>query len=204
MKKGKRGKLGSPQLTKARAIIRPSLEAGEIINCLKLAEEYGIGSGTFEMAVYVELARMEALEQSGVAMWTKTAREKITGSIRAHKKKLDLEFEGRVLREVRKRIERTVLPSLQEREALARRILDSHKGLMERENYRKIIACLHPDRVDEELKARYEEAFLIMTGLEKVIVKEKTVPVVSTMPQTWADLMALRRTPKTKRAVKIR
>jgi hypothetical protein len=145
---------------------------------------------------------MEALEQAGVAMWTKSAIKKLAGSIRAHRKRLELEFEGRVLCEVRKRIENTVLPSLREREAIAMKIVQSHKGIMSREDYRKILACLHPDRVDQELKERYEAAFHIFKSLEKVLVK--TEPVGPVVPPRFSDLVLRRRQYSAKRAVRVR
>ena len=65
---------------------------------------------------------------------------------------------------------------------------------MDRLTYRKILACLHPDRVrDEVLKKRYEEAFRLFTELEKRVLDEKQSPTeFRTMPRTYADLMAMK------------
>lgn len=195
VKKGNQNKSPDSQLNKARALIRPSLEVGERVNCEKLSKEYGIGEGTVKTALQVELARRETLEEAGVAPWTKTAKEKIDAAIRQHKKKLEFEFNSRVVEEVRKRIEQTVLPSLLAREAQARLITKSRKGIMNREDYIKVLSCLHPDRVmDESLKRRYEEAFHLFKGLELLLVSEKEMPVTSTgLPKTWSELMARRK-----------
>lgn len=183
-----------PQLTKARAIIRPSLEAGENVIPKKFEQQFGISADSFERALHAELARLEAFEEMGASPWTKTTGKRLAATIRAHKKKLNLEFEGQVIREIQRRINSLVLPSLLKREAEASRIVKGRKGSMSKEEYRLILSCLHPDRVPEELKKKYEAAFHIFKGLEKLLLSEKELPTnVVKLPTTYADLMAHRK-----------
>ena len=194
MKKGRRSKSVPPQLTKARAIIRPSLEAGEYPIPSELEKQFGISADSFERALHAELARMEAYLEQGVSPWTKTQKERLQGAINAHKKKINLEFEGRLIKEIQRRINTIVLPSLLKREAEARLIVKGRKGSVTKEEYRLILSCLHPDRVPEELKKKYEAAFHIFKGLEKLLLDEKELPTnVVQLPTTYADLMARRK-----------
>jgi len=66
---------------------------------------------------------------------------------------------------------------------------------MDRATYRRIKACLHPDRVqDPELKARYEEAFNLFNRLESVLLDEKELPTPTlTIPTTLNELMKLKK-----------
>jgi hypothetical protein len=70
----------------------------------------------------------------------------------------------------------------------------NRKGIMDRLTYRKILACLHPDRVsDPALKKRYEEAFRLFTNLEKRVLNEKESPTqFRKMPRTYEELMAMK------------
>src|SRR5262245_35034448 len=55
--------------------------------------------------------------------------------------------------------------------------IKSRRGLMDHASYKKILSCLHPDRVqDADMKKRYEEAFNILTQLEKVLLDESQSP----------------------------
>jgi len=74
------------------------------------------------------------------------------------------------------------------------RSIRERKGIMDRITYRKILACLHPDRViDPALKKRYEEAFRLFTELEKRVLDEKESPTqFRKMPRTYEELMAMK------------
>lgn len=207
MLKSKRGSGPGLKLKMARGVVRALLEAGGPINPKKFHKDYGISEGTFETAIYAEIARREALEEMGVAPWSKKMGDRLNAAIRAYQKKLDIEFEGRVLHEIRRRIETTVLPSLLERELRANRVLQSRKGLMAKRDYRNILACLHPDWVDTVLKKRYEEAFHIFKSLEVLLLDEKQMFTGGNeLPRTFADLMARRKVKgeKTKQAMRVR
>jgi hypothetical protein len=124
-----------------------------------------------------------------------TAQQKLDLAIRQHKNKLNAEFHEAVNFRVQEFLENTILPKLQEEQAEARRIMEARKGIMNRKAYKKILSCLHPDRVIEpELKQNYEEAFLLFTVLEKRLLDEKNSPTqFVNLPKTRAEWDELKR-----------
>jgi hypothetical protein len=108
-------------------------------------------------------------------------------------RKLDVEFSQAVNDRVQEFLENTIGPQLEKEQAEARRIMESRKGVMDRKSYKKILSCLHPDRVtDPGQKALYEEAFRLFTVLEKRLLDEKNSPTqfvdFPKTPAQWADL----------------
>jgi hypothetical protein len=82
--------------------------------------------------------------------------------IDAWKRRLEAEFEERVLVECRRQIERY------------QAVLDARKGVMPRSVFNKIRQCLHPDWVVvRERKKLYDEAFAEFNKLEVVLIDEK-------------------------------
>ena len=157
------------------------------------------------MAITAELARKEALEEKAIDAFQfgKTAQEKLDAAIRRHRRKLDQEFDVRVQDEIRERLEATVLPHYKKTEAQYRAIIKSRKGVMDRATYKKILSCLHPDRVDPSLARRYEEAFNLFTKLEAVLLNEKESPTQSVkMPTTYAEMTAMKQTASDARKAK--
>jgi len=63
---------------------------------------------------------------------------------------------------------------------------------MDRASYRKILAGLHPDRVqDPGLKKNAEDAFNAFTRIERLLLDESQSPTFAEkMPTNYADLMA--------------
>ena len=105
---------------------------------------------------------------------------------------LELEFEQRIQEEVRHRLEATILPHYKKTYEEYVRVIKTRKGVMDRASYRKILAALHPDRVqDPALKKRAEEAFNMFTKIERLLLDEKKSPTATEpMPRSYADLMA--------------
>jgi hypothetical protein len=137
----------------------------------------------------------QALEQSKgspTPSLSMSAQQKLESAVRQHKRKLDLEFEQRVLDECRKRIEETILPSYNREKAIYEDLIKARKGLMDRATYKKILACLHPD--GSMSKERVAEAFHLFSQLEKRLLDEKESPTPTmTMPQTYEELMEWKR-----------
>jgi hypothetical protein len=107
--------------------------------------------------------------------------------------KLDAQWNEAVNARVQEFLENTIMPKLQEEQMEARRIMESRKGVMDRKSYKKILSCLHPDRVtDPGQKALYEEAFRLFTVLEKRLLDEKNSPTqfvdFPTTPAQWDEL----------------
>jgi hypothetical protein len=80
---------------------------------------------------------------------------------------------------------------LNERHTWAERIIASHKGVISKEAYRKVKACLHPDHNSFKFAA---EALQIFSELEPLLVKpDEPIPAGPPLPTTAAELMARRR-----------
>jgi hypothetical protein len=116
-------------------------------------------------------------------------------AIQQHKAKLDAQFHAAVNARVQEFLENTIMPKLQEEQAEARRVMEARKGVMDRKSYKKILSCLHPDRVtDPGQKALYEEAFRLFTILEKRLLDEKNSPTqFVNLPKTRAEWDELKR-----------
>jgi hypothetical protein len=119
-----------------------------------------------------------------------SAQQKLEASIRQHKKKLDLEFEERVRLTVLSRTKER-FEWMKKKEEWANRIIDSHKGIFSRQDYRKILACLHPDHNSFQFAAEALQAF---SKQEKVLVKPEPParnPNTPPLP-SLAEMMASR------------
>jgi hypothetical protein len=126
---------------------------------------------------------------------SKADQQKVDIAIKQQKSALAAEFYAVVDAQVQKCLEQTIGPKLQEEQTEARRIIESRKGIMDRKAYKKILSCLHPDRVtDPTQKAMYEEAFRLFNLLEKRVLDEKNSPTqFVNIPKTRAEWDELKR-----------
>jgi hypothetical protein len=153
-------------------------------------QETGFSNTVLRAAVAREEGRRE--QPAAREALSMTAQQKLDAAIRQAKRKLEVEIEARCREDWQRWINEVSLPRYtEELEALERSIRE-RKGIMDRVTYRKILSCLHPDRVlDPELKKRYEEAFRLFTELEKRVLDEKQSPTqFRKMPRTYEELMA--------------
>ena len=191
--KGRRGQ-STPQLDKARLIIRDRIMAGEALNCHALEKEHGISHVTFDMAITAELARKEILENPPLsrADLSPSAQAKFDRVIKQEKERLQALLAKEVDARIKELLDLTIGPRLREREKLADRIRNSYKGIMTKSQYRKIVMCLHADRAPSE--AEKNDAFILFTSFEKLLLNEKESPTPTVpVPRTMAEWDALRR-----------
>ena len=154
-----------------------------------------IGNSPHTVRRIIERGRIRHSQEPVIepAMISMTAQQKLDLAIKQHKAKLTAEFHASVNQRVQEFLESTIMPKLKQEQATARRIIEGRKGIMSSKEYRKILACLHPDRVmDEGQKAVYTEAFRIFNDLEKLILNEKDSPTqfagIPTTPAEWEEL----------------
>ena len=127
------------------------------------------------------------------AMIPPSKQQRFDAAIRQHKRKLDAEFEARVLDECRKRVDEFILPEHVKEQEEARAVIKARKGVMPYRAFKTILACLHPDRVlDEGQKKRYAEAFNIFNDLKLLLCCEAELPAPQTtdIPRTYSEMMA--------------
>jgi hypothetical protein len=196
-------RLGEFQESVVAAAQRQIIETGGTASREKLMEEFGVGEHAAQNAIARAKGRLEAV-QLDLTELSLTAQQKLEIAIRQRRQELEAEYERRVRDEVQRRLEETILPHYKERLAEAERVLKARKGVMDRATYRKIRACLHPDRVqDAELKARYEEAFNLFNKLESVLLDEKDLPTPAlVVPTTLGELMKLKKKMAERRAAR--
>jgi transposase len=160
-----------------------------------IAAEVGLVPRGVAQVVEHERIRREAVADIDPATLSMSAKEKLDAAIRQHKRDLDRTFEQRVMEEVTRRINDMSLPSYLKQIKEIRAMIEGRKGVMDRASYRKILACLHPDRMpDPQLKKRYEEAFNLFAHLEKRLLDEKQSPTEfrQDLPRTWEEWTAAR------------
>jgi hypothetical protein len=126
-----------------------------------------------------------------------SAKQKLDSAIRAAVRKVEAEFDVRIRNEVRKRLEETILPSYNKSYAEHQDVIKSRKGVMDRASYRKLIFCVHPDRVasmkDETLSKRFRDAYDLLINIEKRLLDEKESPTnFPPMPSSYDELMKAR------------
>jgi len=194
--KSRRGEQ-TPITDQAREIIRQAVLEKTPVNRPELSRQHGVSDKAIQLAIAIEDTRQKTIEEKTALdpnILSKTAQEKLDIAIRAHKRKLDAEFEVRTREECRRWLNDVSLPQYAKELGELERSITSRKGIMDRITYRKILACLHPDRVlDPVLKKRYEEAFRLFTELEKRVLDEKQSPTTfRKMPRTYEDLMAMK------------
>jgi len=149
-------------------------------------------------------AKREALADLPVdaATLSMSAQQKLAGAIRQEKAKLDREFEHRVLADIQRRMEETILPQYRKEQADARQVMEGRKGVMDKATFNKIRRCLHPDSrnsISDKLLAEGFDAFM---ALEKRLLNEKDSPTTFVdLPRNYAEWMqAKQRTSEARKA----
>jgi hypothetical protein len=158
--------------------------------------EAGVQQRQVRHIIEEEAIRREA--QIGAAIDPNTlslsAQQKIAIAIRQHQRRLDQDFETRVLRAIRQRLEETILPSYEKTAADHQEIIKARKGLMSKADYNKIMSCLHPDSRKSITDEKLVEAFQIWRKLEILLLDEKESPTATLgMPRTYQEMMELKR-----------
>lgn len=160
------------------------------------AEELEIGEKVVQLAMRTEQGRRDATIPPDLL--SMTAQQKLTAAIRQHQHRLDAEFDVRVREEIKRRIDEMYLPAHHKILADAQEVLKTYrqKGIFTSAQFKKIVSCLHPDRVrDAELKDRYAEAFNLVNAKKLSLVSEVEEPTQPApgFPKTYQELMELRR-----------
>lgn len=161
----------------------------------EIIEQTGVRPRIVDYIIREEKVRRSAQGTVTPEMLSLTAREKLERAISRQMQKLASEFQLKVETEVNRRI-RLVMDRWQLQQDQAKRVIESRKGIMNAATYKKILVCLHPDWVtDPKQKARYEDAFIAFSKLEKLLLDEKDSPTqfAPPLPKTAAEWAELKR-----------
>lgn len=200
-KESKRG-ISTPQLDKARQIVRELLEAGKPISPHKLEKEHDISHVTFDMAITAEIARKQALDNPPIdrATLSVSAQQKLECAIKQEKERLAAQYWRDVNVRVQAKVDEVLgekIRKMQEQYDFAKRTLEHRRGVMTRKQYNQIRACLHTDKQASDQEKN--DAFILFTSFEASLLKEAEHPVVPQMtgapplPKTAAEWEALKR-----------
>ena len=171
----------------------------------QIARKVGVGRRQVDRVMEVENARREGPPPViDTRTLPKSAREKLDAAIRAHRKKLDQEFELRVLDECEKRLDELSLPAYAKELEDAQQLLRSrHKGIMPRSVFQLIRSCLHPDARNSVSDKRLHEAFHEFSTRERLMLSEADNPTPTLkFPRTWAEAQEWKRKVKEQRKAK--
>lgn len=165
----------------------------------EVASQFGIGENAVSICVAEEQGRRESKVDPQTL--NLSAQEKLKLAIKQAVRKVEADFEQRVMNEVKVRIDEMVLPGYLRRYEEAERIVQSRKGIMKKDVFRLILSCLHPDRVpDGILKDRYAKAFQAFSDLELVLCDEHEKPIETwAMPRSYEEMMKRREDMRSRR-----
>ena len=176
----------TPQLDKARAAYDVLKAQGGPITRDALAAAAGVGHTSASMAIAEKVAGAEPLTPAEMRA---SMRKRYESALR----KARAEIREQVKTEVYGEYD-SYVRNFKTRCENAERVLNNYKGIMPRELYRKIRACLHPDH---NTFAHAAECLTEFTKLESVLVKpDAPVVFAGGLPNTVEELMARRRTKK--------
>jgi len=125
-----------------------------------------------------------------------SAKERFDAALRAATKKIREELRVELYDEIKAKVSAEFdirIKYFNDKIARADRILTSHKGVMSRADYRKILACLHPDH---NKFASAAEALQLFSSLEKVLVKQDEPAITMPgppMPKNAEEMMQWRK-----------
>jgi hypothetical protein len=144
-----------------------------------------------EQAAEIERLRLKAGPEIDPQTLSMTAQQKLDVAIRQEKRRLAAQYDHDVQKGIRETVEATVMPRHLEQMDNARQVIESRKGIMKRETYRLILACLHPDQ--SASKERLSKAFRVFSDLELVFLSEKEMPTTAArVPRTAEEWMRAR------------
>lgn len=191
IKSSSRPKKGEPNPleTTAEAI---KAATGEWPTSRELADETGIHPRSAETVLRVVKAKEEVRDLPPVK-FTKADEKHIEARIKAHQAQLDAAFVDIVNAKINDLLENTIAPQYRKQLAEAEAVIKARRGVMRRETFKLILACLHPD--NSASAERRSEAFRQFSELELVLVAEKEAPYtarVTDVPRSRAEWEARR------------
>ena len=162
------------------------------VSAKEIGDQFGVGDRMVNRVLELEHARREAVPVIDPATLSMTAQQKFAVALRQATRKAEIEIEQRLRAEIRAQWDKEYLPGYRERDEYHCAIINAHKGVMSKATFRKILACLHPDRgaSDKLLSECFDE----FRQHERVLVKEERAPLASDLPRDLAEFMAGRKT----------
>jgi hypothetical protein len=169
-------KTSAPKEHKAAPIVIALHDQG--LTSSQIAEQTGVSQRQIRhIREEEEIRRKAKAEEPEITpeMLSLTAQQKLDLAIKQQIKKLEQEYTAKVEAAAWRYLDLTV-EQWNKEQAEAKRIMHTREGFMTKKTYKLILSCLHPDRVSNELKERYGDAFREFNKLEKFLLDEKDSP----------------------------
>jgi hypothetical protein len=166
--------------------------AGEELTYEAIAKEAGVSSTPVRRAIAIREAEEAAGKEEQAAL-SMSAKEKLEAAIRREIRRLELEAETKARQEARRIVDELSIPNYLETLKKVEGMLKWTRGVMPRSEYRKILACLHPDMARDGHAKRFEEAFRLFNQYEAKLVidnEQADIKKVSTLPRTVEEMLA--------------
>lgn len=181
----------TPKFSQATEDYAATLVLDEGFTYAQAEAEAGVSNIVVRKAVAHERGVRAGLASVSVDALPKTSKEKMEIWQRRETRRMELEYEQRLQAKLKEHYDR-LLPEYEQKLRDAEDIVRRRKGIMSAREFRLIVSCLHPDRIqDEELKRRYADAFNIMNAVRLQLVAEKEEPTATlAWPRTYQEMMA--------------
>jgi N6-adenosine-specific RNA methylase IME4 len=135
-----------------------------------------------------ELDRREAA--SDPSSFAPTTKKQFDRAVR----KAVAEREAEIRAEVHRAYNETIIPHSIDRAEYADEFFATRNGVMTRDDFRKIVSCLHPDTASPPWRERCGEAFALFKSFERLLVKPEPPEVrPSDLPRTIEELLKRRK-----------
>lgn len=139
---------------------------GELTARLALAEHLGA------QKMKAELIEEEVVKAAEAAL-PKTSKEKLDRVLRYRDMHREAEFEARVQAVGAKQFDELVRPHFEAKEKIYNDIIAAYQGVFTKEEFNKILKCLHPDRRNAVTDAELAEAFQLFKATEDKLVRAR-------------------------------
>ena len=183
----------TPKTQKAIDTYKAFKAAGVAPTQAEVQDKAGVSSTAVRRAFTILRTQEEMLAQEpDVAGMPKTWKDRYDAAITRKVAQLEAEYDERRMAQVRKHIDEYILPLYADKLAKAERLMEISKKPFTVDEYRQLLAALHPDSTPD----RRARVFAMVKDREHLLrPPERDKPFTSDLPKTLDELLK-RRKPK--------
>jgi hypothetical protein len=191
--KTKKEMIVTPKTQKAIDTYKAFKAAGVAPTQAEVQDKAGVSSTAVRRAFTILRTQEEMLAQEpDVAGMPKTWKDRYDAAITRKVAQLEAEYDERRMAQVRKHIDEYILPLYADKLAKAERLMEISKKPFTVDEYRQLLAALHPDSTPD----RRARVFAMVKDREHLLrPPERDKPFTSDLPKTLDELLK-RRKPK--------